>query len=92
MSRRQCPHGYAQADFLAPLGHRHQHDVHDADAADQQRHAGDGGEHRRHGRRRGLLRPRHLRQVADLEIVFSARRRAVMLAQDPRDLRIDIWH
>ena len=31
----------AQADLARPLGHRHQHDVHDADAADQQRHRGD---------------------------------------------------
>ena len=30
--------GQANADLARPLGHRHQHDVHDADAADQQAH------------------------------------------------------
>jgi hypothetical protein len=29
-----------EADLARPLGHRHQHDVHDADAADEQRHRG----------------------------------------------------
>ena len=31
----------AEADLARPLGHRQQHDVHDADAADEQRHRGD---------------------------------------------------
>ena len=31
----------ADADVLGPLGDGDQHDVHDADAADQQRHRGD---------------------------------------------------
>ncbi len=39
--------GQAQADLARPLGDRHQHDVHDADAADEQRHAGDAREQRR---------------------------------------------
>ena len=32
---------HADADLARPLGHAHQHDVHDPDAADQQRHRGD---------------------------------------------------
>ena len=33
-----------QADLARALGHRHQHDVHDADAADDQRDGGGGAE------------------------------------------------
>ena len=36
----------ADADLAGALGDRHQHDVHDADAADQQRDADDGAHHR----------------------------------------------
>jgi hypothetical protein len=35
---------HAQADFARALGDRHQHDVHDADAADHERHGSDRGE------------------------------------------------
>ena len=35
------PHRLAQPDLPRALGHRHQHDVHDADTAHQQRNAGD---------------------------------------------------
>ena len=36
--------GPADADLAGPLGHRRQHDVHDADAADQERDRGDGSQ------------------------------------------------
>jgi hypothetical protein len=45
--------GESQADLARPLGHRHEHDVHDADATDQKRHARDAREERRHGLRLG---------------------------------------
>ena len=35
------PHCHAQANLTRALGDRNQHDVHDADAADEQRHRGD---------------------------------------------------
>ena len=35
----------AHADFAGAFGDRDQHDVHDDDAADDQRNAGDGGDH-----------------------------------------------
>ena len=35
---------FANADLARPLGDRHEHDVHDADAADEQRHRRDAGE------------------------------------------------
>jgi hypothetical protein len=47
-------HGHAHADLAGALGHRHQHDVHHADAADQQRDGGDGADQQGH-RARGLL-------------------------------------
>ena len=41
---RSGPEGLAQSDLTDALGHRHQHDVHHADAPDQQRDAGDAPE------------------------------------------------
>ena len=35
---------FADADLARALGDRHEHDVHDADAADEQRHGRDAGE------------------------------------------------
>ena len=43
-----CAHGHARADFPGPLGDTDQHDVHDANPSDHQRHAGDGKEQSRH--------------------------------------------
>ena len=62
----------AQADLARPLGHRHQHDVHDADAADEQRHRGDARQqvgHRRRGRRQHA---RHLLERPHHEVVVVA--------------------
>ncbi|WP_454259411.1 hypothetical protein [Pseudoxanthomonas mexicana] len=44
-SRRRAPSARQQADLAAPLQHVGQHDVHDADAADQQTHARDRTHH-----------------------------------------------
>ena len=41
----------AQADLAGPLGDAHEHDVHDADAADQERDGGDGRQEGREQRR-----------------------------------------
>ena len=37
-------HGHADADLARALRHADEHDVHDADAADDERNAGDGQE------------------------------------------------
>ena len=59
-SRPRAPTAQAQADFARAFRDRHEHDVHDADAADDQRYRGDAGEQRRQ-RIAGLLeRARHL--------------------------------
>ena len=41
--------GLADADLARPLRHGHEHDVHDADAADEQRDADDAAHDDRHG-------------------------------------------
>ena len=41
---RRCADGPADADLAGPLGDRGQHDVHDADAADEQADARDGAQ------------------------------------------------
>ena len=43
MMRMSGTDGHADADLAGPLGDGDQHDVHDADAADQQADAGDCG-------------------------------------------------
>ena len=45
MSRPPRAERLAQADLARPLGDHHQHDVHDDDAADDQRQADDADEH-----------------------------------------------
>ena len=39
--------GHADADLARALGHAHEHDVHDPDAADEERDAGDRAEQAR---------------------------------------------
>ncbi len=46
MSRAARAERLAQADLARPLGHDHQHDVHDDDAADDERQPDDADEHR----------------------------------------------
>ena len=62
----------ADADLAGALGDRHQHDVHDPDAADQQAHRGDAGEQA--GEHLGglLLGGQDVLLVADREVVLSA--------------------
>ena len=61
--------GLAHADLARPLDDRNEHDVHDADAADEQRQAGD--EQADDGNRAGLLvKPFHkLVLLVDAKIV-----------------------
>jgi len=41
-------HGHADANFPGALGHAHQHDVHNADAANDERHGSHAGEQSTH--------------------------------------------
>ena len=74
--------GQPDADLARALGHRDQHDVHDADAADQQADGGDRAEHAGHhigGAGHGVG---DLRHVAHREIVVAVGRDVARLAQD----------
>ena len=90
MSRRARADRHAQPDLARALGDRHQHDVHDADAADQQRDRGDRREQQRHDAARLLLRLQHLGQVAQREVVVLPRLQAVALAQQAADLLLGL--
>ena len=69
------------ADLAGALGHRYQHDVHDADAADEEADRGDRAEQRRSAAgRRGHGRD-DLRHVAHREIILLAGNDAPPLAQ-----------
>ena len=43
----RSPDGHSDADLAGPLGHRDQHDVHDADARYDERDRGDQNQHQR---------------------------------------------
>src|SRR5213595_2709720 len=71
------------------LGHRHQHDVHDADATHEERHGGDAEEQVHHHGARVLRGLGDLVEITDGEVVVLARRDAVALAEERADLRLD---
>ena len=79
---------HADADLARALGHRHEQDVHDADAADQQRDRRDRGEQLRHHAARHERRLEHLAHAAHREVVLLALGDAVARAQERRDLRL----
>ena len=60
---------HAQADLARALGHRDQQDIHDADAADEERDRGDGGEQQRHDLAASLRGAGDLTEVAHGEVV-----------------------
>ena len=61
----------ADADLARALGDRDEHDVHDADAADEQRHRRDSGEQRREHRGRLAQRVEDVGLIANAEIVLA---------------------
>src|SRR6185369_6793647 len=84
--------GLADADLAGPLPDRDQHDVHDPDAADDQRDRGDPAEQQRErpGDRVGRLE--ELRLVEDREVVRGGRGEVVAVAQKRLDRRLDVGH
>ena len=84
--------GEADADLAGALGDADEHDVHDADAADEQRNAGDGAE--QHGHDFGGLRGDFgdFLLGADEEVVFLAVGDAVTLAKEIHDFLLDDRH
>ena len=77
--------GEADADLVRALGHGDEHDVHDADAADQQRHPCHRREQHGHELRRGAQRLGDLPRVEDVEVVVLVALQVPPLAHDLRD-------
>ena len=79
-------HRHARPDFARPLGDAHQHDVHDPNAADDQRNDGNPGEQCCHrlGRRRG--RRRNFFLVPDGKIVVPPFANIMPLPEQRDDL------
>ena len=82
----------ADADLAGPLADRDQHDVHDPDAADDQRDRGDAPEQQRQRAADRVGRLEQLRLVEDREVVVVGRREAVARPQERRDLGLDRRH
>ncbi len=77
---------HAGADFTRPLGHTPKHDIHDPDAADNQRDASDGKQQSRHhvGGRSSNFRDLFL--IAHREIVIAPQPNVMTLPQQIDDL------
>ena len=71
-----------QSDLARALGHGHEHDVHDPDAADRKRDAGDGGKQKRQRAGTGFARGGDVGEIADREIVVLSGLHAMALAQE----------
>ena len=83
--------GFTDADFPRPFSDGDHHDVHDADAADDERNGGDTAqEEGQHGRRAGHGF-HEARQVADVEVVFLAVHDVMALAQQRFDFGLDLF-
>ena len=74
--------GFADADLARPLGHRDEHDVHDADAADKERQAGDEQADPADDGRHLVDHLQDLLLLVDGEIIRIARRQAPDAAHD----------
>ncbi len=86
------PDRHAQSDLARPLRHRHEHDVHDPDAADQERHRRDRGEQIGHHLGRLLLGLENLGEVPEPEVVVLERLQAMALTQERTDLILGLGH
>ena len=78
--------GHAQPDLARSLGHRDQHDVHDPDAADDQRDQSHAKQQIGHQSCRLRERIAHLGHVPDSEIVRLAGTNVMTLTQHVGDL------
>jgi len=79
-------HGHSQTYLARSLGDRNQHDVHNADSADNQRYTGDGCQ--QHGHRAFRFCPclKILGDIAYIEIIWLAGADPVALSQQLYDL------
>ena len=86
MSLPCAPDGDADADLTGALGDAHQHDVHDADAADHQRDARDRAKQDGHHIRAGRGHLGDFLLVAHGEVVLLGGHDFMALAQEIDDL------
>src|SRR5690606_24336797 len=77
---------HADADLARALGDADEHDVHDADAADDQAHARDAREQQREGLLGFLLSLEKVAPIDDCEIVRISGPQPVLLAQHALDV------
>ena len=76
-----CADRHANADLARSLRHADEHDVHDADAADEQRHGGDHEQQIAQDSHRLRLRLRDLFLRSHLKIGVAVRADAMTLSQ-----------
>src|SRR5215813_12862980 len=69
---RSCTHSHSDADFARPFRDRHQHDIHDSNAAHHQGNGGDASEQQRHDCSQLCERLRCIGHVTDHEVVGLA--------------------
>ena len=86
MSLPCAPTAMRVADLARPLGHTHEHDVHDSDSADHERDAGDCTEQQRHHRGGGGGCLRDFLLIAHGEIVIAAGANIMSLSKQRDDL------
>src|SRR6185312_15416403 len=77
---------HAQPDLARALGNRDQKNIHDADAADEERDRGDGRKKKRHDPAAAFRGAGDLAQVADIEVFGVARADAMTAQQRLRHL------
>ena len=84
--------GDADADLAGAFGHAHQHDVHDADAADKKRNAGHRPQQQGDDLGNGIHRVGDFLLVENVEIVVLPGGQAMALAQQAGDLLLGDFH
>ena len=85
-------HGHPDADLAGALGHAHEHDVHDANAANQERDARDRPQQHRHDPRGRGREFRDLRLGPNREIFLDTFRDAMALTQQAGNLLLNLRH
>ena len=80
--------GFTQADLARALDDRYEHDIHDADAADDERNRRDCGEEQREDGRDGAEKRKNVGFGFDREVIFIGIRDAVILLEHRFDARL----
>lgn len=84
--------GHADAELAGSLSDTDQHDIHNADTANQKRHAGNGRQQRGHDFGGGGGHLGDVFLTAHHEVRLLVRADAVALREQAGDLRLDVRH